>query len=234
MNLKKVIRKVAAVGAGMTMVGATLMGALAANLNEYPAPFVADGAFDAVLVVGDNAAPVDIIGVTDVAMALQYGMTTTEAVASESSTTTVSDGKVEDDLTLGYNPFSAAQTYNDGDITVLKDDKVRYESADVNYKEIIGFAADTFIAETGEADEDFGTDVYLTANADEIYYRWQPDSPLDANFTADTDLDISFLGMDFQITGVGTNEVTLASANEVWMNKGESMTVTVSGEEYTI
>jgi len=83
MNMKNMIRKVAAVGAGATMVGATLMGALASSLADYPAPFVSDGAFDAVLIVGDNAAAADIIGVTDIAMALQFSMKTTENVQIE-------------------------------------------------------------------------------------------------------------------------------------------------------
>ena len=87
MNMKNMIRKVAAVGAGATMVGATLMGALATSLADYPAPFVSDGAFDAVLVVGDNAAAADIIGVTDIAMALQFGMTTTTALEGTTETT---------------------------------------------------------------------------------------------------------------------------------------------------
>ena len=86
MNLKKIVRKVAAVGAGATMVGATLMGALATSLADYPSPFVSDGAFDAVLVVGDNAAAADIIGVTDIAMALQFSMKTTEAVSTTAGT----------------------------------------------------------------------------------------------------------------------------------------------------
>ena len=46
----------------------------AVDLSNYPEPFVTNSIFDASLVVGDNAKPNDIIGVTDIAMSLQYDM----------------------------------------------------------------------------------------------------------------------------------------------------------------
>ena len=75
--MKKLFKKVIALAAGASMVGATIMGAMAADLADYPAPFIMDGTFDAVMVVGDTAAPADIIGVTDIAMSLQYASKTT-------------------------------------------------------------------------------------------------------------------------------------------------------------
>ena len=56
MKVRKAIRAIAALGAGISMVGATIMGAMAANLSEYPAPFVQNGVFDGLIVVGDGAA----------------------------------------------------------------------------------------------------------------------------------------------------------------------------------
>ncbi|MCK5107928.1 MAG: S-layer protein, partial [Nanoarchaeota archaeon] len=96
MNMKKIVRKVVAIGTGAAMVGATLMGAMATNLNEYPAPFVQDGVFDAVLVIGDQAQGFDNIGLTDIAMALQASSYVEETVETSEGTTTVSDGVVED------------------------------------------------------------------------------------------------------------------------------------------
>ncbi len=88
MEVKKAIRKVIALGTGAAMVGSTIMGAMAADLSSYPAPFISKDAsgkpvFDAWLIVGDTAAPADIIGVTDVAVSLQSQMT--EDVAMPSS-----------------------------------------------------------------------------------------------------------------------------------------------------
>ncbi len=52
MNVKKTIRKIVALGTGATMVGATVMGALAVtSLADYPEPFVKDGQFNGKIVV---------------------------------------------------------------------------------------------------------------------------------------------------------------------------------------
>ncbi len=46
MKIKKAIKKIVALGAGATMVGATLLGAMATDLSNYPAPFVQDGSIN--------------------------------------------------------------------------------------------------------------------------------------------------------------------------------------------
>ena len=69
----KTIKKIVALGLGISMVGATLGAvAAAADLNDYPSPFIQNGKFAGTLVVGDKAAAEDVIGVSDVAMSLQY------------------------------------------------------------------------------------------------------------------------------------------------------------------
>ena len=57
MKVRKAIKKIVALSTGAAMLGATMFGAMAANLADYPSPlFIKDGVFDGVLVVGDNAA----------------------------------------------------------------------------------------------------------------------------------------------------------------------------------
>ena len=51
MKVRKAIKKIAALGAGITMVGATILGAMAADLSAYPAPFVQNGQFNALIIV---------------------------------------------------------------------------------------------------------------------------------------------------------------------------------------
>ena len=46
----------------------------AVDLSNYPEPFIGNTVFDASLVVGDNAKAHDVIGVTDIAMSLQFDM----------------------------------------------------------------------------------------------------------------------------------------------------------------
>ena len=63
----------AALGAGASMVGATIMGAVAAaDLNDWPSPFLTkEKKLDAFFVFGDNAAASDVAGAVDLATALQ-------------------------------------------------------------------------------------------------------------------------------------------------------------------
>ena len=50
MRLRKAIKRIVALGTGVTMVGATILGAMAAaDLSSYPAPFVEDGAFNGLI-----------------------------------------------------------------------------------------------------------------------------------------------------------------------------------------
>ncbi len=93
MQVKKVIKRIIALGAGATMLGATMLGAMAADLGEYPSPFVKNGMFDGSLVVGDAAAAEveDVVGAVDIAASLQYS-TKTEVSTTATTSTTVSDG----------------------------------------------------------------------------------------------------------------------------------------------
>ena len=60
MDVKKTIKKIVALGAGATMVGATIMGATAA-LEDYPGAWMSDGQFDGKIVVGTDAATSDVL-----------------------------------------------------------------------------------------------------------------------------------------------------------------------------
>lgn len=74
MKLMKTVKKILALSTGAVMVGATVLSASAANLNEYPAPWVQNGNFNGLIVVGDNegASPADVLGAIDIAISLQY------------------------------------------------------------------------------------------------------------------------------------------------------------------
>jgi hypothetical protein len=107
MRLRKTIKRIVALGTGATMVGATLLGAMAAaDLSDYPAPFVADGAFNALLVVGAAAKTEDVLGAIDIATSLQYSTTVTKPLPGSGTTISVSgEGvKIETDsnqVTIG-------------------------------------------------------------------------------------------------------------------------------------
>ena len=88
MKTRNVIKKIAALGTGVSMVGATLFGAMAYNLADYPTPFVQNGRANGVIVVGDNAASSDVIGAVDIGTSWQF-FSYSEQVAPGQSTGTV-------------------------------------------------------------------------------------------------------------------------------------------------
>src|SRR3989344_1858414 len=72
MKVKKMVKRLFAVGTGVAMLGATAMGATAAaNLNDYPTMFVTDGVFNGYLVVGENSQSVDNLALTDIAASMK-------------------------------------------------------------------------------------------------------------------------------------------------------------------
>jgi len=90
MKVNKAIKKIAALGLGASLFGATILGAMAADLSAYPKPmFIGeDGTFNGVLVVGHDAASMDTIGVADIKSALQATATREVVVSSGTSGTT--------------------------------------------------------------------------------------------------------------------------------------------------
>jgi len=75
MEFRKTIKRISALGIGASMVGATLFTAMAADLANYPSQYIKDGKFAGILVVGDKAAAEDVIGVSDIAVSLQFAAT---------------------------------------------------------------------------------------------------------------------------------------------------------------
>ncbi|MDP4012897.1 MAG: S-layer protein [Candidatus Nanoarchaeia archaeon] len=73
-RLKHAIKKVAAISTGAVMLGATMTGAVALDLGDYPSPFVKNGVYDPsnAIVVGASAAASDTLGAVDIATNLQF------------------------------------------------------------------------------------------------------------------------------------------------------------------
>ncbi len=65
-------KRLFAVSTGVVMLGATAMGAMAADLSDYPNMFVEDGQFNGYFVVGENAASVDTLAIVDISNAMKY------------------------------------------------------------------------------------------------------------------------------------------------------------------
>ena len=89
MRFQKAIKRMIALGTGAIMVGSSVFGAV--DLANYPTPFVKDGKFSGVLIVGDKAAAEDVIGISDIISSLQF------AATKKVTTTTAGETAVEGD-----------------------------------------------------------------------------------------------------------------------------------------
>jgi hypothetical protein len=89
MRFQKAIKRMIALGTGAIMLSSTVFAA--ADLANYPAPFVKDGKFSGVLVVGDKAAAEDVIGISDIISSLQFASTKKAATTSAGTTTVEGD-----------------------------------------------------------------------------------------------------------------------------------------------
>src|SRR3989338_5587591 len=86
MRFQKAIKRMIALGTGAIMLSS--LAAAASDLANLPAPFIKDGKFSGVLVVGDKAAAEDVIGISDIAASLQFAAT--KAAPSSGSGSSVS------------------------------------------------------------------------------------------------------------------------------------------------
>ena len=125
--LTKTVKKIAALVAGTTMLGATIMGAMALDLSDYPAPFVSDGVFDGKIVVGANAATSDVVGAIDLAASLQAEATSTTEIniPGSAGTVSVSGDSIEfktgsDIVRIGEAIGDVKETLTASDLEALK------------------------------------------------------------------------------------------------------------------
>src|SRR3989344_2976281 len=149
MELRKALKGIVALGTGATMVGATVLSALAAaDLANYPAPFVSGGQFDALIVVGANAKTDDVLGSIDIATSLQAANTVTKALPGGSSSVTVEGDAFRLDsgsnfLELNEDIDSVGiTTLTDSDLDALAGGTVSNSKGTTDYTETLSVAGD--------------------------------------------------------------------------------------------
>ncbi|MBI2575802.1 S-layer protein [Candidatus Woesearchaeota archaeon] len=152
MKLNKAVKKIIALGTGATMLGATLGASVfGAGLADYPAPFVKDGKFTGLLVVGDKAAAEDVIGVSDIAVSLQFaatkkvGKTTGESTVEGVSWKVGTSGKKleimenVDSGINGENIRNVSNTIDEDEFSLLADGEVTTEKGTAGYNQYINW-----------------------------------------------------------------------------------------------
>jgi len=241
MKIGKAIKRIVALTAGTTLLGTTLLGAMAADLAVYPSPFVADGVFDGLIVIGEKAATGDVIGAIDIAASLQSDAVSKVAISG--SGVSVSGGKVEEvDLNTALSVDFG--TLDDNDVAGLQDSDLTIDIADTedtyDFHDEITLGTG-IIVETGltaaNTDEDFGDKVFLVVAKDSVKYNYVFDDTLaEGNMivdaTTDDPITIEFMDRSLKITAATNTSMTVEVGTEQYLNAGDS--VTVDGQEFTL
>jgi len=243
MQVLKAMKKVAAIGTGVAMLGATLTGAMALDLKDYPAPFVTDGTYDSsnVLVVGDIAAATDTLGMVDIATGLQFE---SKVCTAGGGTVTVSGG-VSEDIPLGNGIASNLSTtldqeLEDDDIDTMFDGEVTFQSANYDARDLLVIGQNnkfaTVMTSLTSTEDDYQTDVVLEADVDSIKYYFAFDESVALNATTSSDpLDLKFLGKTLKITDIDSatnSKFTAQVGTEYFMDVGDA--VEVEGKTITL
>ncbi|MBN1792309.1 S-layer protein [Candidatus Woesearchaeota archaeon] len=253
MDMKKTAKKIAALVAGTTMLGATIMGATALDLSNYPAPFVSDGVFSGKIVVGANAATSDVVGAIDLAASLQAAATSSMEVevpgaAGEASVSGDSaEFKVGSDVvTLGETIGSVKSTFTSSDLAALKSGVLDTGLGSTPVKQYMKFDNTTMYVKYDENDDDQVSD-YLYIASDSTLFEYHVEFTEGAESEVETDNDmadlhgevLTLLGAPFTIVDTNRNAASISltllggQVADV-LRDGETKTYTIDGVDYEV
>jgi len=263
MRLRKVVKKIVALGTGATMLLGTMGATMAAaDLGNYPAPFIADGKFAGVLVIGDKAAAEDVIGVSDIAVSLQFAATKKVSTVSGSASTVEGDvfriSASGNDLNM-LEPLNDVQDVLDsGSLQALTSGTLTNDKGTYNYDQYLTLGNSTVVFDVSE-ESDVAEDpaLYLRVKADadsndladgtEVFlFKLSFPTALKSDIDSSRDLDdldnkkITILGKEYSVinteftTGSKLTVEMMGGAVQDTMEEGETKTYTINGNDYEV
>jgi len=260
MELKKTVKRIAALGAAGIMLGTTVLSAMAAaSLNNYPTPFIKDGKFDGLIVVGKNAAAQDVIGAVDIGTSLQYGMKTTTSTSCGGNVVTIDNGvKITG---TGSEVLNYGELLGDVRTTALDDEDLPQLLAEGRYKESKGnsdndvtyaqkIELDDGMFTYDQPDDNLNADNYLIFDDGALSYTYtlEMDDVVEYDETSAATIDDDFIGSQIEIQGqlftitdtkwdsIDTvDEMTLMAGDTLgWLMQDQPVKKTVSGVDHEI
>jgi hypothetical protein len=246
----KTIKKITSIGVASAVALGAFTGVLAADLKDYPAPFVSNGVADVQLVVGSTAQAADYLGIVDLATSLQASAVKTEAVAIPGKTSVSVEGGVNvatssNALLLNEHLASSQTVLDKNDLNVLlADGTLEDESSndDYDYKQTITLSSDP-VVKFGESSIDSDLDeptlvLDLDAGSDVLW-------TYEIDFTGST---VDFVALDdsesFEMAGKAftvSPSVTINGELKLFgsdvtsvLNLNEPKTFTVEGKSYVV
>ena len=240
-RFRKAIKRMAAISAGVAMLGATMAGAVAQDLAGYPQPFISkEGVFNdaTTIVVGANAAASDTLGAVNIATKLQFEAKT--PVTSGGGGLQVSGG-VTEDIPLGKaiantSSFGFDFSLEDTDIESFQDTQINFQGKDYDVHDelILGKQSPSVETSLTSQDDDYESNVFLEALSKGLKYYYAFDDAINVSKVTSSDpLEVKFLGKTLKITSVGSAiKFTAYVGGEYFMDVGD--TVTVNGKKITL
>ncbi|MBD3203430.1 S-layer protein [Candidatus Woesearchaeota archaeon] len=236
MKVKKAVRKLIALTAGATIVGATLAGAMAQDLSNYPEPFVEDGVWtDSVIVVGENAETTDVLGAIEIAASLQADAYSLQPIETDGATApTISEGiKIENagnEFNFNEEIYDIDTNFGNEDLPeILEDDKYSESKGsnknEVDYEQDIVFNAangDLYYAKEDSGNEVFGP--YIVINDGTTFYTYTVDIDgyVEYDNSSATNADNDWVSSTIELQG-NTYTVTDVSLSSGKLDKIEMM-----------
>lgn len=194
---------------GSLLMGATIGGAFAAqDLKDFPNQFIKDGKLNGVLVIGDRAAAEDVIGVSDIAVALQFAAV--QQTESKKEISAISDSwkvgtstkmleiseNLEDGSRNGESISSVISgSYISGpELKILSDGVARNSKGDAPYYQRLYFEDNStgYVVYTESDDDVTGDFLFFKAGSNITKYELEFTTTLesdvdDADGSSDTD-----------------------------------------------
>lgn len=252
MKFGKTVKRIVALGTGITMLGATIMGAMAtADLGTYPSPFVKDGKFNGVLIVGANAATEDVIGAVDIATSLQFASKTTSTVNTGSTGSVGVTGdswRVETSsskLELGESLSSVKNTLTDSELNALSKGTLKNSKGSYVYEQGLVLGNNLKVDFVQNTDEDTMGDYVSIKNGEDLAtYSLIFNTPAISDVDGTSlkhfkDKKISILGKDYSIvqssvSGTGAELTLMGGSISETLAEGETKDYTMGGKNYEV
>ncbi len=231
MKIKRMVKRLFAAGTGAAMLGATAMGALALDLNEYPTMFVTDGSFNGFFVVGENAKPIDNLAMTDIAASMKYPKPSGSSavtvsgdswkVGTSSKKFEVANSNATDSSINGEQVRDITTFIGDEELKALADAKWATNEQSYDYQQFLFFDEEGYaggarsrIVKYTEDDADKTGDFYFIGNNRQIArYRMEFSS------TAQSDV---------------TDSAGTADTTGTYLDDFENTQLTMFGQAYTV
>ena len=244
-KIKRIIKKIGAVSTGAAFLGASLMGAMAADLSSYPSPFVMNkAANDAVIIHSGNG--MDSAAAGYILQGLSGAITATST--SGTSVTSVEGGyKLEysgDRFNLGENAYNVDNKLTKTQLPVLLakanfNDDEGTNQAETEYTQELQFINGsstektiwyTFDQDKEDSDRTVEDYLYLSKTGDNFVYVY--DFNLDSAITVANAADLqstklSLLGRDFTVSSVG---FTTGNVTKLTLLAGDVTQVVATGD----